>query len=162
FRTASGSPAPVHHLSTSWRNDLAILDVANTTAAPLRAGAAGSSLPTLGARPTAGLGSVHAVYAATIEEEATAVAEFIAKRWTPGQVTAAVLCRARSQFPAIEAALRVRGLPVEVVGLGGLLDTPEVVDLVALLEVVHDPSRGDSLARLLTGPRTHLGAADLH
>ena len=162
FVAVDGSRAPTHHLSTSWRNDLAILDVANTTAAPLYAADPANSLPSLGARPTAGIGAVHAVYGATLEEEAAAVAEFVAKHRDDGRSTAAVLCRARSQFPLIEAALRVRGIPVEVVGLGGLLTTPEVVDLVALLEVVHDPSRGDSLVRLLTGPRVNLGASDLH
>lgn len=162
FRGADGSRAPTHHLSTSWRNDLAILDVANTTAAPLYAADPANSLPSLDPRPTAGIGTVHAVYGATLEEEAEAVADFVAKHRDDGRATAAVLCRARSQFPVIEAALRVRGLPVEVVGLGGLLTTPEVVDLVALLEVVHDPSRGDSLMRLLTGPRVNLGASDLH
>ena len=40
---------------------------------------------------------------------------------------------ARSQFAAVEVALRRRGLPVEVVGLGGLLTTPEVVDVVATI-----------------------------
>ncbi|WP_066464312.1 ATP-dependent DNA helicase [Sanguibacter suarezii] len=162
FRDASGAPATVHRLSTSWRNDLAVLEVANTTSGPLYAADPDNSLPSLGARPAAGIGAVHAVYSPTVEEEGAAIAEFIAKRWSPGSTTAAVLCRARSQFPVIEAALRMRGLPVEVVGLGGLLTTPEVVDLVALLEVVHDPTRGDSLMRLLTGPRLNLGAADLH
>ncbi|MBI9114190.1 ATP-dependent helicase, partial [Sanguibacter suaedae] len=112
FRTAGGAPAHVHRLSTSWRNDLAVLDVANTTSAPLFAADPGNSLPALVARPDAGIGSVHGVYAATVEEEAAAVAELVAKRWEPGTTTAAVLCRARSQFPLIEAALRVRGLPV--------------------------------------------------
>src|SRR5690606_36045245 len=103
----------------------------------------------------------------TLEEEAEAVAEWVAGRWRSGahpegRTTAAVLCRARAQFPAIEVALRRRGLPVEVVGLGGLLSTPEVVDVVALLQAAHDPSRGDSLMRLLTGPRLNLGVADLH
>ena len=162
FRDAAGHPARVHRLSTSWRNDLAVLEVANTTSGPLYEADPDNSLPSLEARPAAGLGAVHAVYSPTVEEEGAAIAEFIAKRWSPGTTTAAVLCRARSQFPVIEAALRMRGLPVEVVGLGGLLTTPEVVDLVALLEVVHDPTRGDSLMRLLTGPRLNLGAADLH
>ncbi|KGM08448.1 hypothetical protein N869_11550, partial [Cellulomonas bogoriensis 69B4 = DSM 16987] len=76
--------------------------------------------------------------------------------------TAAVLCRRRSQFPVLQAALLGAGLPVEVVGLGGLLSTPEVVDLVAALQCAHDPSRGDALMRLLTGPRVRLGLADLH
>ena len=52
-------------------------------------------------------------------------------------------------------------LPVEVVGLGGLLHVPEVADLRAALEVVHDASRGDSLMRLLTGAANRIGPRDL-
>ena len=46
--------------------------------------------------------------------------------------TTAVLVRARSrsQFPLVEAALRKRQLPIEVVGLGGLLHVPEAQSLV--------------------------------
>ncbi|MBL0884807.1 UvrD-helicase domain-containing protein [Myceligenerans sp. I2] len=169
FRRDDGVVAPVHYLSTSWRNDAAVLAAANVAAAPLRAArgsGSGVHVPPLDLRPGAGHGRVDAHVAATAEEEAAAVAEWVAARWRPGsapggRVTAAVLCRARSQFTAVEVALRSAGLPVEVVGLGGLLTTPEVVDVVALLEAAHDPSRGDSLLRLLTGPRVHLGAADL-
>ena len=50
-----------------------------------------------------------------------------------------MLCRKRSQFPALRAALTARGIPVEVVGLGGLLTVPEVADIVATLRVLHDP-----------------------
>ncbi|GAB3160844.1 ATP-dependent DNA helicase [Myceligenerans halotolerans] len=183
FRRDDGVAARVHYLSTSWRNDAAVLAAANVVAAPLReasgpgtsgfatttrgARGPGVHVPPLDLRPGAGHGRVDAHVAATAEEEAAAVAEWVAERWRPGstpggRVTAAVLCRARSQFTAVEVALRSAGLPVEVVGLGGLLTTPEVVDVVALLEAAHDPSRGDSLLRLLTGPRVHLGAADLH
>ncbi|OLT53233.1 DNA helicase [Cellulosimicrobium sp. CUA-896] len=171
FRRADGAGAAVHYLSTSWRNDAAVLGAANVTSAPLRAGTGGHgdavAVPPLALRPGAGPGSVAAHVAATPDEEAAAVADFVAARWRPGRapggrVTAAVLCRKRSQFAAMEVALRRRGLPVEVVGLGGLLTTPEVVDVVTLLEAVHDPSRGDALVRLLTGPRVNLGAADLH
>ena len=166
FRHADGARAQVRYLSTSWRNDAAVLAAANVASAPLRENLA-THVPPLDLRPGAGTGTVSAHVATTMEEEAEAVAEWIAARWRPGshpagRVTGAVLCRARSQFPAVEVALRRKGLPVEVVGLGGLLSTPEVVDVVALLEAVHDPSRGDSLLRLLTGPRVNLGAADLH
>ncbi|MBD8078236.1 ATP-dependent helicase [Cellulosimicrobium arenosum] len=165
-----GRPAAVHYLSTSWRNDGAVLAAANVASAPLRAGgprSADVAVPPLALRPGAGPGRVSAHVAATLEEEAAAVAEVVASRWRPGsapagRVTAAVLCRKRSQFAPVEVALRRLGLPVEVVGLGGLLTTPEVVDVTSLLEVVHDPSRGDALVRLLTGPRVNLGAADLH
>ncbi|MFI2362385.1 UvrD-helicase domain-containing protein [Promicromonospora sp. NPDC019610] len=170
FQRDDGVPAAVHYLSTSWRNDAAVLTAANIVSGPLRSRTgAGTAVevPPLDLRPGAGEGVVTAHVAATLEEEAEAVAEWVAERWRSGahpdgRSTAAVLCRARAQFPAIEVALRRRGLPVEVVGLGGLLSTPEVVDVVALLQAAHDPSRGDSLLRLLTGPRLNLGAADLH
>ncbi|MGY4643255.1 UvrD-helicase domain-containing protein [Cellulomonas sp. URHB0016] len=161
-------PADVHALSTSWRNDQRILDAANHVAAPLRVAAGRVPVPVLAARPGAGAGHVHAHVAETLETEAEAVAQFVAARWRAGdgaghgRVTAAVLCRKRSQFGPLRSALRAAGLPVEVVGLGGLLSTPEVVDLVAALQTAHDPSRGDALMRLLTGARTRLGAADLH
>ena len=178
---ADGVPVPARivALATSWRNDRAVLDAANLVATPLReaAGAARHrlDLPVLRARGDAGDGAVTVRVVATQEEEARAVADWVHERWTAGRrgepadgvpggrpVTAAVLCRARSQFPALQAALLARGLPVEVVGLGGLLSAPEVVDLVAALEAAHDPSRGDSLMRLLTGPRARLGLADVH
>ncbi|PUB29864.1 DNA helicase-2/ATP-dependent DNA helicase PcrA [Promicromonospora sp. AC04] len=170
FQRDDGVPAAVHYLSTSWRNDAAVLAAANVVSGPLRSrSGAGTNVevPPLDLRPGAGTGVVSAHVAATLEEEAEAVAEWVAERWRSGahpdgRSTAAVLCRARAQFPTIEVALRRRGLPVEVVGLGGLLSTPEVVDVVALLQAAHDPSRGDSLLRLLTGPRLNLGAADLH
>lgn len=158
--------ADVHALSTSWRNDHAILDAANLVASPLRSGAR-VPLPVLAARPGAGTGHVQAHVADTVEDEARAVARFVAERWRPQtsdspRVSAAVLCRKRAQFPVLRQALRDAGLPVEVVGLGGLLSTPEVVDLVSVLQAAHDPSRGDALVRLLTGARTRLGASDLH
>ena len=48
-------------------------------------------------------------------------------------------CAAGPTWTPIAAALRARDLPVEVVGLGGLLDTPEVRDLVSALRLVADP-----------------------
>jgi DNA helicase-2/ATP-dependent DNA helicase PcrA len=64
---------------------------------------------------------------------------------------------ARSQIATLERALRERGLPVEVVGLGGLLDTPEVRDVVSTMQVLADPTAGASLLRLLTGARWRIG-----
>ncbi|HEX2807509.1 MAG TPA: ATP-dependent DNA helicase [Kineosporiaceae bacterium] len=170
FRRAGDSrPAGTRYLSTSWRNDAAVLQVANRLSADLRVPVrwadpdAVVEVPALVARPGAGTGGVRAAWLATVEEEATQVADTIAAQWhgSDPAPTAAVLCRARAQFPLVEAALRARGLPVEVVGLGGLLTQPEVADLRATLEVLHDPSRGDSLMRLLTGPAWRIGPRDL-
>ncbi len=167
FATATGSLAPQRTLATSWRNDLAVLDVANVIAAPLRAQAERAGrleVPALSARPGAGAGQVQAGRWLTMADEAAAVAAWVAERWNAphSTATAAVLCRTRAQFVTIEAALRAAGLPVEVVGLGGLLSTPEVVDVVSALHVIADPDRGDALMRLLTGPMCRLGARDLH
>src|SRR5450631_2636087 len=164
FADGSGD-GQVLPLSTSWRNDIAILSAANITSGPLRAKST-VDVEVLRRRPDAGAGRLHAARLLTSEAEAAHVAGWIAQRWLDGQarptgVSAAVLCRKRSQFVAVVEALETAGLPVEVVGLGGLLSTPEVCDIVALLWVVQDPTRGDQLMRLLTGPLCRLGAADL-
>ncbi|HEU5241846.1 MAG TPA: ATP-dependent DNA helicase, partial [Ornithinibacter sp.] len=116
----------------------------------------------LAARPESGPGHVAVARLSTLEDEAEHVVGWLGERLRrPGRRTAAVLCRKRSQFDPVVEALDRAGLAHEVVGLGGLLHTPEVADLVALLHVVQDPTRGDRLMRLLTGPSCRLGAADL-
>src|SRR5690606_8691661 len=149
-------PAPVLPLSTSWRNAERILTVANNVSSTLRRR---SEVPVaeLRPRPGADVGRVRAARLLTHRDEADYVARWVRSHWLdeqdrPTGVSAAVLCRNRAQFDGIVQALRDRGLPVEVVGLGGLLSAPEVADLVALLTVAQDPTRGDALMRLLTGP----------
>lgn len=155
-----GEPAPVTHLSTSWRNDESILEVANVVAGPL---ASGSGVPVTSLRPRPGAtrGQVQALRVTTAREEAERIAEWIETRRSDGRRTAAVLCRKRSQFTTVVDALALRGIPYEVVGLGGLLLTAEVADVISLLTIVQDPGRGDRLMRLLTGPPGLLGPADL-
>lgn len=181
FPRSDGSPAPVYNLATTWRNDSAVLAAANQVAEPLRNSALTSlvRVPELTLRPQAGQGEVTAAVLPTDADEAELIADWIAERWqnpaliaswyppgqagsVPSNIEAAVLCRARSQFPPIAEALTRRGIPVEMVGLGGLLETPEVLDLVALLHAIADPARGDWMLRLLRGPRVNLGIADLH
>ncbi len=58
-------------------------------------------------------------------------------------------------------ALGRRGIPHRILGLGGLLSTPEVVDVVSALRVISDPRAGSALIRLLAGPRWAIGLADL-
>ncbi len=159
------APCPVRSLSTSWRNSATVLAVANEIAGPLRR-ASPVPVKKVEAAPGAGMGSVHALRSLTHRDEAREVATWIASRWFDADGTwtgasAAVLCRNRAQFDTVVTALRSEHLPVEVVGLGGLLNATELVDLVALLWAVHDPSRGDQVIRLLTGPVCRLGAADL-
>ena len=163
-----------HTLSVSWRNEGSILAAANASVEPLAQGSVrGVPLRSRAEErgepePRRTAPGVEAVRFLTDDDEARAVARFLAARRAElsaekpdGIVTAAVLCRRRSHFSAIADALHAVGLDFEIVGLGGLLDVPEVADLLALLEVAHDPSRGDSLMRLLTGERIALGPRDL-
>src|SRR5699024_5805001 len=153
-------------LSTSWRNDEAVLAVANRLAAPLRSAGGGVSIPELRPRPGAGEGACEMIEAADERAEALAIGRWILARRAEQDAeeepaTAAVLVRARRQIPALVEGIEAAGLPVAVVGLGGLLHRPEVADVRAVLECAHDPGRGDALMRLLTGPRVRLGARDL-
>ena len=52
-------------------------------------------------------------------------------------------------------------MPVDVIGLGGLIHVPEVADIVSMLKVIADPDAGAALMRHLVGPRINLGAKDL-
>ncbi len=177
FPHASGEPAARLQLSTSWRNRPEILRVANALSEPLRA--FGHQVARLSAAPSvadsAGVATVRCALLPTYADEAEWIADRILAAWQhaagsaadPAEIpverrpTSAVLIRVRAQIPALEAALRARGLPVDVVGLGGLLDTPEVRDVVSTLRVLADPAEGSALLRLLTGPRWRIGARDL-
>ena len=179
FAAAGGEPAPVRVLSTSFRNTGNVLAAAGAIQADLREAA--PDVPLLVAPPArADRGLVRCALLETVQEEAAWIAGQVAdvldlppglapdgRPW-PGGGSArvrptdiAVLCRKRTQFAALRAALEAREIPVEVVGLGGLLTVPEVADIVATLQVIYDPTAAGALARLLTSPRWRIGPADL-
>ncbi|MBU2670907.1 DEAD/DEAH box helicase [Actinoplanes bogorensis] len=178
FTLPSGDPARVGSLTRSWRNRPEILRVANTLSAPLRAFGARVTELRAAERVSGAVGgrTVACALLPTFAEEADWIGDSMLTAWRitagmpralPEEIpvekrpTSAVLVRVRSQIPAIEDALRKRGLPVEVVGLGGLLDTPEVRDVVCTMRVLADPTDGASLLRLLTGARWRIGPRDL-
>jgi DNA helicase II / ATP-dependent DNA helicase PcrA len=156
-------------LATSWRNDDAVLAVANAVSGMLPP--PDQPLPDLAPAPTAGRGAVTVGLYDTVADETEALADRLAACWLNEDPlvaradgrhpTVAVLVRTRKQLPGIAAALRERGLPVEVVGLGGLLEVPEVSDVIATLTVLVDPTAGDALGRLLSGARWRIGPRDL-
>jgi len=179
FPGPDGRPAPVRMLSTSFRNTGNVLIAAGAIQRDLRAAA--PDVPLLVAPPgRAERGLVRCALLESVQDEAAWVADHVAgllelapglapdgSPWPDGAPATvrpsdiAVLCRKRAQFPALRAALEARGVPVEVVGLGGLLTVPEVCDIVATLQVLHDPTSAGALARLLTSPRWRIGPADL-
>src|SRR5271166_5750133 len=186
--SAPSGPAPVLQLSTSFRNSARVLDAAAAIQEELRYEA--PDVPRLVSAPDrSGRGTVACALLDTALDEAEWVAAQVAALLAPSGAAGsdsgcapdgqpwphgpdrrtsgvrpsdiAVLCRKRAQFVPLRHAIEARGIPVEVVGLGGLLVVPEVQDVVATLRVLHDAGASDALARLLTGPRWRIGPRDL-
>ncbi|MFD7430019.1 UvrD-helicase domain-containing protein [Streptomyces sp. NPDC059818] len=162
FPQADGAPATRYSLSENRRSGGRLLHLANGLAEPLRAMHEGVEA----LRPAPGAerdGLVRCALLRTHTEEidwlADSIAHLVRTGKAPGEI--AVLCRTAGDFPEIQAALVARDIPVEVVGLSGLLHLPEVADLVAVCEVLQDPGANASLVRLLTGPRWRIGPRDL-
>ncbi|MEV6023470.1 ATP-dependent DNA helicase [Streptomyces sp. NPDC052036] len=162
FPHADGRPATRQALSENRRSGGRLLDLANGLAEPLRALHAGVEA----LRPAPGAerdGQVRCALLRTHAEEidwiADSLAHLVRTGTAPGEI--AVLCRTATDFAQIQSALVARDVPVEVVGLSGLLHLPEVADLVAVCEVLQDPGANASLVRLLTGPRWRIGPRDL-
>jgi DNA helicase-2/ATP-dependent DNA helicase PcrA len=162
FPTASGSAhVPSYPLTVNQRSDSRILEVANRLAAPLLE--ASPAVAPLEARPGAAPGSVRAEVLTTYGEELT---------WLAGQVRAAhtvtggwdrigVLTRDNAHAADVFRALSAADVPVEIVGLKGLLALPEVAEVVAILTLLHDLTANAALLTLLTGPRWAVGPRDL-
>lgn len=168
FPAAFGAPRSAPRtLSTTYRSGGRVLRLANLVSDELRR--EGVPVPRL--RPAPGReddGLVRCALLPDVDSEAAWVAEQVvaglaalpadpAATWS----RAAVLCRKRSMFARLRAAFDALDVPVEVVGLGGLLTVPEVADLRATLQVLDDPTADAALLRLLTGPRWRLGPRDL-
>ncbi|MET7690595.1 ATP-dependent DNA helicase [Streptomyces sp. NPDC005483] len=162
FAHPDGRPATRQSLSENRRSGGRLLDLANGLAEPLRAMHAGVEA----LRPAPGAerdGMVRCALLPTHAEEidwlADSIAHLVRTGKPPGEI--AVLCRTATDFAEIQGALVERDVPVEVVGLSGLLHLPEIADLVAVCEVLQDPGANASLVRLLTGPRWRIGPRDL-
>jgi DNA helicase II / ATP-dependent DNA helicase PcrA len=165
FPRPDGSPAPALELRTSWRNPPSTLHVANEVSAEARhrSVAVGALRP----RPGAPDGTVRAALLSDVVAERDWVADEVARRYHDGVAetgtppTTAVLVRRNADAAPMAAALRARGVAVEVVGLAGLLGIDEVAEVVAMLRLAADPTAGTAALRVLTGQRWRLGARDL-
>ena len=164
FPTAAGSPdVPAYSLTVNRRSDHRILSTANQLAAPLYAQF--PQVQPLEAKPGAEPGTVRAAVLETYPDEL---------EWLPEQVVAAhatmveprwseigVLTRDNSHAADVFDALTGAEIPVEIVGLQGLLRLPEVAEVVATLTLLHDLTANAEMLTLLTGPRWAIGARDL-
>jgi DNA helicase II / ATP-dependent DNA helicase PcrA len=163
FVTDFGQSIATYSLSTSWRNGARILDAATVLASPLSE-LPGPEVETLKPSPKATQHPLEVVFEETLAEEAAAVASWLAGRLAeaPTPPSAAIIVRARAHQRVFVEALSERGVPVHVLGIGGLLDDPAIADIVCTLRILANTSAETELVRLLVGAKWRLGVADLH
>ena len=155
----TGGRRPSYSLTVNRRSDARILATANHLARALYDGREHDRL-----QPKEGTadGEVQVVVHETSDDELA---------WLGDQVIAAhergpwkeigVLTRDNASAALVFDALTDREIPVEIVGLKGLLRLPEVADVVATLELVQDVTANPALLTLLAGPRWAIGPRDL-
>lgn len=189
FPRADGRRSRRFALTVNRRSGQTILDVANVLSEPLRADESlivgnptnerpelvgqgpelvegpDSGLGMLYAPPEAGAAEVRAATFQTWSEEVTWIADQViaaresrtVDRWSE----IAILTRRNADIGPLYAELVGRDVPTEIVGLGGLLGLPEVMDVVSTLRLVDDVTANPELIRLLSGPRWNVGPRDL-
>jgi DNA helicase II / ATP-dependent DNA helicase PcrA len=178
FPGRDGRPAHRYALTVNRRSGRTILDVANVLSRPLRTEAdstfavqrapAGDGLDGLGllqAPEGTIAGQVRAATFETWPEEICWIGNQIAELKERGGVSrwadVAVLTRRNADIAPLYTELTSRDVPVEIVGLGGLLHLPEIMDITATLRLINDVTANPDLIRLLTGPRWRVGPRDL-
>jgi len=157
-----GVPEPLS-LSINFRSGRRILELANSVIETIPEERRGG-LP-LVPRTGAGEGGVRAALLTDQLAEADFVADQVVRAHEQGLPDGsyptwrdiAVLVRSKRLLGPLREALERRDVPVEVVGLSGLLETPEIVDLISVLRVIEDPGDNVALTRLLLGPRWRIG-----
>lgn len=178
FPQADGAPADSYTLSVNRRSGQKILDVANLVALPLREDPVlvrdgHTSIELMAPPEKAEQGLVRTATFETCPEEVSWLADQVVADARAGMSSAgrpgtapdwsriAVLVRRNADIGPIFSALNDRDVPVEIVGLGGLLKLPEVADVVSTLTLVNDVTANPEVVRLLSGPRWRVGARDL-
>jgi len=149
-------------LTVSRRSDRRILEAANRLAEPLYSAYEGQVVR-LAATPEAGEGEVSLRVLETQAEELAWLADEVhaAHAGGAGWADIGVLTRDNAHAADVFDALTARGIPVEIVGLSGLIRLPEVAEVVATLHLLNDVTANAALLTLLTGPRWAIGPRDL-
>jgi len=162
FPASDGGPVPTYPLTVSRRSDRRILTVANRLAEPLYDRYAGQVVR-LAAQDTAGEGDVSVRVLPTQTEELAWLADQIRAAHAEGAAWSdvGVLTRDNAHAAEVFDALTAQDVPVEIVGLSGLIRLPEVAEVVATLHLLGDVTANASLLTLLTGPRWAIGPRDL-
>ncbi len=170
FPRADGSTVVARFpLTVNRRSDRRILQVANALAAPLYAAddSGPSEVASVRLEPaeSAEDGEVTTAVHPSYDEELAALPDQIRAAWEGvarrrwNEV--AVLTRDNAHAADVFHVLSAAEIPVEIVGLKGLLALPEVSEVVATLTLVHDLTANAALLTLLSGPRWAIGPRDL-
>lgn len=147
--------AKVYRLEENYRSTEAILRLANAVIAQNQARLEKTLRPLKkGGEP------VRLFRAATAREEARFVAQEIA-RLGPPYDRYAVLYRTNAQSRLIEEALRLSGIPAQVVGGLGFFERTEVKDLLAYARLAVNPMDLLAFKRAVSTPPRGLGPATL-
>ncbi|WP_343900266.1 ATP-dependent helicase, partial [Nocardioides aquaticus] len=160
FPPATGT-AQRFPLSVNRRSDTLVLDVANRVAAPLMD--LYDEVEQLLPSPTAAPGEVGLHVHETHADELAWLARAVRAEHDDGRAWSdvGVLVRDNSHAAEVFDALSGADVPVEIVGLSGLLRLPEVAEVVATLHLMQDVTANAALLTLLTGPRWAVGPRDL-
>ena len=114
-------------------------------------------------KPEAGPGEVRAAVHETWDLELAALGDQVLACHDVGTPwkEIGVLTRDNTHAAAVFDALTDREVPVEIVGLKGLLRLPEVAEVVATLALIQDVTDNAAMLTLLNGPRWAIGVRDL-
>jgi DNA helicase II / ATP-dependent DNA helicase PcrA len=162
FPTADGD-APAYPLTVNRRSDRRILAAANHLARELYD--SHPELHPLEPEPGAADGTVRLAVHETYDDELAWLADEVLaahrRMPEPAWKEIGVLTRDNAHAASVFDALTAREIPVEIVGLKGLLRLPEVAEVVATLTLLQDVTANAALLTLLTGPRWAVGPRDL-
>src|SRR4051812_19856847 len=158
FPAADGGEVPVLPLTVNQRSDRRILEVANRLAQPLYDALPG--VQPLRPRPGAAVGTVEVGVFETHADELAWLVHAVGGAHTRLWSDIGVLTRDNAHAAEVFDALTGSGVPVEIVGLSGLLRLPEVAEVVAVLHLLHDVTANAALLTLLNGPRWAIGPRD--
>ncbi|MBS44734.1 MAG: DNA helicase UvrD [Nocardioides sp.] len=161
FPPVPGEQPQLHHLTVSQRSGARILDVANRLARPLYEGS--EQVRPLRATERTGPGRVSTAVLETHPDELDHLCRSVLATHGDGVAWAdiGVLTRDNAHAAEVFDALTAAEVPVEIVGLSGLLRLPEVAEVVSTLHLLHDVTANADLLTLLTGPRWAVGTRDL-
>jgi DNA helicase-2/ATP-dependent DNA helicase PcrA len=163
FPLVDGSPSTQLPLYTNFRSGAWILEAADVIISKLPESQRPDPDKRLIAWMENGTGQVDVARISDEWKEAEWIADRIVQLHDEGAMwsDSAVLCRSSRLFFSLQQAFAEHEIPVEILGLAGLLRLPEIVEVLAYARAVSDPLASVALARILLGPRYRVGYKDL-